>query len=454
MSSHIFAQLSNCITSLSRPDNYHAKLRAVRNPLSFVFCNDQLVKNPIPSSLKRSTLESQFGYGFYKFGIRNTRKYFVDNVRIFDYTWDPNFVETVSSRHRNLLPGSLSGCDMNISQVLPLFLSLACSAQTIRGNVHNGTTGNPEPWHQVILFTPSGEQASTITNEVGVFQIEPGKISDPHSTVILQVTHSGVEYFQSAHPGETANVKVYDSSKQVTGIRDHMTILQFQAKGELLQVTELHALTNASDPPTTKVDPDNLRFTIQEGARLRPATVSGPEGGTAKLPLVSIPGQTREYRIEFPIKPGLTKYALSYDVPYRGQWIFSRKAQYPMERIGVIVPDSMQFRPLGARKFHAIVDQPGTSEHILQGLSAGETFAFGLTGTGALGQSFHPLTPGEPSGVRGAVTKMRAHGELPVAKPRPAAAQINPIVQLALYICMLAFGVFAIWRLKLWMWAR
>lgn len=323
--------------------------------------------------------------------------------------------------------------------------------------MQNGTTGKPEPWQQVVLFTPSGEQARTITNEMGAFQIEPGKNSDPHSTGILQVTHSGVEYFQSARLGETANVKVYDSSDRVSGISNHMTILQFQAKGELLQVTELHALRNASDPATTSVNPDNLMLTIPEGAKLRPATVSGPEGGTVKLPLVPIPRQARQYRIDFPIKPGLTKYAVSYDLPYRGQWIFIRKAQYPMERIGVIVPDSMHFRSLGTKKFHAVVDQPGTNEYILESLSADETFAFGLTGTGALAQSFHPLTPGDTSKFASTITKMSPHppqGEFPPAKLKPAAARINPIVQLAIYVGMLGFGAFAIWRFKLWMWAR
>jgi hypothetical protein len=262
--------------------------------------------------------------------------------------------------------------------------------------MQNGTTGKPEPGSPVILFTASGEQGRATTDENGAFQIVPSKKLDPLSPAILQVTHDGIEYFQSVRPGQRTNVKVYEVSSQVSGITGYLSVLQFQVKGKLLQVTELHAFNNGSSPPLTRSSPDNFEFSIPEGARVQPATISAPDGGTLKLPLVPIPGQNGNYRIDFPMKPGLTKYAISYEVPYSGELVFRRRAQYPLKQIGIFVPDSMHFRSLGAKAFHAVVDQPGMQEQVLDGLKTNEPFAFELSGSGGLAHSFRPLSPGTP----------------------------------------------------------
>ena len=293
---------------------------------------------------------------------------------------------------------------MTLSQILFVLLPLACAAQTIQGNVRNGTTGKPEPGQQVILFTTSGEQARSVTNGDGEFRIETRPPLDPHSPAILQVTHGGVEYFQSVRSGQRASVKLYEAASKIDGISDYLTILQFQVRGTLLQVTELHALSNASNPPTTKVDPNNLVLALPEGSQVEPATVSGPDGGTLKLPLVLITGKRNQYRVDFPIKPGLTKYAVSYEVPYADELVFRRQAQYPIKRMGVIVPDSMRFRSLGAKVFHAVTGQSGSHEQELDGLGANERFAFELSGTGALAHSFRPLNPGGSSRSAGSKT--------------------------------------------------
>jgi hypothetical protein len=287
---------------------------------------------------------------------------------------------------------------MNRSQTLLLFVfvSLACSAQTIQGNVQNGTTGKPEPG-QVKLFTTSGELASATTDDNGMFRIELSGNLAPRSLAILKVIHDGVEYFQAVNSGQFTSVKVYDSSSQVSGISGYLSILQFQVKGKLLQVTELHAFNNASSPPLTRVSPDNLVLSIPEGAQVQPATISAPDGGKLKLPLVPIRGQTGKYRIDFPMKPGLTKYAINYQVPYNGKLVFRRRAQYPMRRIGLIVPDSMHFQSLGAKLFHPAAGQPGTLEQVLDGIDANDLFAFELSGAGVLSQYFQPLNPGETS---------------------------------------------------------
>jgi hypothetical protein len=325
---------------------------------------------------------------------------------------------------------------MNLSRTLFLLLPLVSAAQTIQGRVQNGTTGKPEAGSLVLLYSSSGEHARTITRSDGSFQMDG--VAPPALTHgVLEVIRDGVEYFQPVRPGQTANVKVYNSTGQVSGISGQLSILQFQAKGNRLQVTELHAFNNASTPPTTRVSHNNLVISLPKGALVQLATVSGPDGGTTRIPFVPVAEGSAQYKVDFPLKPGVTKYALSYDVPYDGTIVFQRQAQYPTERLNVMVPESMRFRPLGSKIFHEVAGEAGAREQVLDDIAANEQFAFELSGTGKLVHSFHPSTPGERSA---SVSSAR------VAVPPPATAAIpgsgagrHPLgVQVLLAFCIVA----------------
>src|SRR5882724_614035 len=193
-------------------------------------------------------------------------------------------------------------------------LQFSSAAQTVAGKVQNGTSGKPAPGAQVALIRIIGSQVRdqdhTITAEDGTFQLQPGTYLDPNSANFLRVTHNGVEYSQEVHPGEIANVTVYDASPQVSGVTESLSILQFQTKhtdaqdphsqDKSLQVTELHAVSNESSPPTTQANPDNMVFRLPPGAQVALATVSGPSGQVVKLPLLPDAKNPDQYSLDFP----------------------------------------------------------------------------------------------------------------------------------------------------------
>jgi hypothetical protein len=337
-----------------------------------------------------------------------------------------------------------------------LLLSLSAGAQVIEGSVVNGTTGKPDPGAQVVLFASAGEQARTTTDEKGNFKIAARSSLDPHSPVVLQVTHDGVEYFQEVAAGRSAKVMVYDATGKPDGVSGCLSILQFQVKDNVLQVTELHALNNTSNPPATRVSPDNLVISVPEGAKLDPALVSGPDGGALRVSLVPALGQQGRYKVDFPLKPGMTKYAITYQVPFNGELVFRRRPQYAMKRIGVIVPDSMRFHSLGPAIFQSVADQPGTRENVIESLAANQGFAFKLSGTGGLPRLLSPLSPGQPSGSAEVATEVKALIRTPWPQPIPHAAtpgssparasSLRPSVTLAASI--LACIGFMIWSFK------
>ncbi len=310
---------------------------------------------------------------------------------------------------------------MKVRSVILLLFPIACFAQTFQGRVVNGTTGNPQPSCQVILFTSSGEQGRSLTNDSGEFRIVPKTKLGGRSAAILQIKQDGVDYFQPVIQGQFANFKVYQSANQVRVISSPLSILQFQSVGKRLQVTELHALNNVSNPPITQMDPSNFVLSIPHGAQIEPVTISSPDGGSTKVPLVPVAGSTDQYSIDFPIKPGLTKYAIRYDLPYdAGEFVFRRQTQYSMDRIGVMVPKSMRFRSLSLRSFHPVAGTQGAQEQQFEvdQLASNTPVAFALSGTGELAHSFRPLQPGErpvPAPLTPKTSAILSQGAIPPA---------------------------------------
>jgi hypothetical protein len=331
--------------------------------------------------------------------------------------------------------------------MLLLLLPLACAARTIQGYVRNETNGKPVPAHEIVLFTNQGPQGSTTTNGDGMFRMDAPETA-PHSMAILKVMYHGVGYFQPVSNSPETNVTVYDASSQVSGISGYLSVLQFQVNGTLLQVTELHAFNNGSDPPVTKTGADSMVLSLPEDARLEPATVSGPDGGTTKLPLVSVPGRKGEYAIDFPMKPGMTKYAINYTLPYDGRVVFRRQAQYPMRQVGIILPASMKFQALGSTVFRAESAQAGMHEQVLDNVSANQQIAFEISGMGALSHYFRPLKPGEAP-TRAKVSALT----VPFPSAESGMARANPVrgrafslaLQLTLAATALIVAGIAIW---------
>jgi hypothetical protein len=339
---------------------------------------------------------------------------------------------------------------MKLSRILVLLFSfpLACSAQTIQGYVENGTTNKPQSGIQVTLFTPTGEKAIATTGDQGVFQLPRGGNLTADSVAVLKVAYGGVDYFQTLGKGQSTKVNVYDASSKVSAIGGYFSVVQIQARGKLLQVTELHALNNTSTPPLTRVNSDNVLLDLPKGAKVEPATVSSPDGGTTKLTLLPIDGEADRYWIDFPLKPGMTKYAIHYEVPYEGKLIFSRRVQYPTKRIGIILPDSMSFQSVGAKRFHSREGQAGTHEEVLESLAANDPITFEVRGSGALSHFLRPLNAGEaPTPVRAKTLNAPPHGGFAVSGTNQAHSQPGYARnQITLYAGILVLAAMLFWR--------
>jgi hypothetical protein len=274
-------------------------------------------------------------------------------------------------------------------------VACTCRAQGVRGTVENGTTSKPAAGDTVILLGAGmREEGRSQTAQDGTFTISGQRFDQQISTMRLSVIHDGVSYEQPVPKSQSLKITVYDNSPSADRVSGYLTILQFQTRGSVLEVTELHALRNDSDPPTTQVQAHNFGVSIPEDAQIKSATVAGPTDEPLRVVASPVPGERGRYEIPFPLKPGLTRYAVTYEVPYGQKVAFHRKVQYPTRQFSVMLPSSMRLTS-GAPKFLRVADQGGMQVQTLNSVQPGEDVTFELSGTGILSHSLSPVAPRE-----------------------------------------------------------
>jgi hypothetical protein len=286
---------------------------------------------------------------------------------------------------------------LSISRVLcekwGLFLVLlwtlllaSASAQTLTGQVTNGTTKKPAAGDDVVLLSLGQgmeESGRTTTDAKGNFSLKLDDASSPH---LVRVIHQGVTYHRMAPPGTTSvEVQVYDVAKKVEGIRVTADVMRFQAQGSELQGIRLFAVNNASNPPRTQMSDQSFEFYLPEGAQIDQSmamTAGGQPINSAPVPQK----QKNRYAFVFPLRPGETQFQVSYHMSYSGEASFDPKSLYGAQHFVVVLPKTIKFSPGPGENFQSM-DDPRQSDAVVQVASnttAGQPLVFKISGTGTM----------------------------------------------------------------------
>jgi hypothetical protein len=266
-----------------------------------------------------------------------------------------------------------------------LFLASA-SAQTLTGQVTNGTTKKPAAGDDVVLLSLGQgmeESGRTQTDAKGNFSLTLDDASSPH---LVRVIHQGVTYHRMAPPGTTSvEVQVYDVAKKVDGIRVTADVMRFQAQGSELQGIRLFAVNNASDPPRTQMSDQSFEFYLPDGAQVDQSmamTAGGQPINSAPVPQK----QKNRYAFVFPLRPGETQFQVSYHMPYSGEASFDPKSLYDAQHFVVVLPKTIKFSPGPGENFQSM-DDPRQSDAVVQVASnttVGQPLVFKISGTGTM----------------------------------------------------------------------
>lgn len=275
-------------------------------------------------------------------------------------------------------------------KLFSLLILLACSSTLalgengITGSVHNQSLGQPAVGDEVILVRldrDMQQEARTVTNTQGAFALN---VRFPDRPYLVRVFHQGVSYDQQATAGEILSIQVFDAASRVQGVTGTIEILRAGTNGNLLHVSDMVEIKNASSPPLTQAGERTFDVYLPPHARIDSVLAAGPGKIGVMISATPLPGEPGHYTVSFPLRPGATKFAFNYDVPYDGRAAFRTKHSYPLQQMAVMIPPTMKFsspspafQTLPAGNIHYQVQ--ATNQ-----LKAGQGPAFEVSGTGDL----------------------------------------------------------------------
>jgi hypothetical protein len=332
------------------------------------------------------------------------------------------------------LSGSTNKRDANIHVALiVLLLSSFAAAQTLTGTVNNSTTGKPSAGDQVVVFKLGQgmeESGRTKTDAGGQFSF---KLDDPQSPHLVRAIHQDVTYHRMVPPRTTSvAIEVYDAAKKVDGIEVVADIMRVQAAQGQIVVTREFGVRNTSNPPRTQMNERNLEFYVPDSTHvIDDSATAATENGN---PLKSAPlpeGEKNRYSFSFPLRPGLTRFEVTYQLPYSGSANLDPKSIYPLQHFVVMLPKAMQFNAADSSAGFKLINFPNAPDAIVQVASNtadGQNLAFNISGEGMLetGQQSGTQGSGEgdqssAGGAFGAQSNNRPGGGLgpPIDAPDP-----------------------------------
>jgi hypothetical protein len=261
----------------------------------------------------------------------------------------------------------------------------AIAATTITGTVTNRTTDKPSVGDAVVLLKLAAgmqEVANVTTNAHGGFALN----APDEGNYLVRVTHDRATYFAAVAAGsKTVDIDVYNASPHVVGVTTEAVVIRAQtdASGGTLNVVQNFFVKNDSKPAMTQYSADPFDFYLPEGAVVEASAAMAPGGMPVSASPVPL-AEKGKYTFLFPIRPGETRFQISYHVPYTGTFKFDVKVAGPTDAFAVIVPKAMNFTPVAGTPFNPVPDDANAQTFVARKVAPGQPLGFQLTGTGQL----------------------------------------------------------------------
>lgn len=302
-----------------------------------------------------------------------------------------------------------------------LMLPLAAQATTVTGTVTNKTTGRPDSSDAVVLLSLSqGMQqvASVKPDAQGHFSINV-----PDSSMhLIRVDHQQASYYEPVPPGTThVNVTVYDAAAKVPGVKTEADVLRMETDSQGLHVIENYFVENDSKPPKTQFSSEAYPIYLPENAQIQGAQAEGPQGMPVSISPVPLAGKGH-YAFVFPLRPGETRFGISYLIPYSGSATFHPKVSLPTGNYAVMLPNSMTFQSPGSSGFEQIQDNKVKAQtFVSKNAAPGQELTFTVSGTGSMPRELQAQTGDQSQADAGASQNDRPGGGLgqPIDTPGP-----------------------------------
>jgi hypothetical protein len=305
-------------------------------------------------------------------------------------------------------------------------VAMVCSgfafADSITGVVTNKTTNKPAGGDDVVLIRLQQgmqEAARTKTDARGRFTLEiPAGDNGIH---LVRVTHEKANYFRPAPPGtESVEVDVFNAAANVKGVSSEADVMRLQTdeSGKALHVIENFFVKNESNPPLTQFSDRPFEFYLPEGAVVEGSAALAPGGMPVQASPVPL-GDANHYAFIFPIRPGETRFQITYKLPYSGSLKFAPRLTTPTDTIAIMMPKSMKFTAGPSSSYNPVTEDTTAQTYVARNAQPSQALDFTVSGagqlprdTGAAATAGEGGGAGAPAGAGSAATDTRPGGGL------------------------------------------
>jgi len=260
-------------------------------------------------------------------------------------------------------------------------------ADSITGIVTNKTTNKPAAGDDVVLIRLAQgmqEASRTKTDAKGRFTLEiPNGDNQLH---LVRVTHDKANYFRPAPPGtQSVEVEVFNAAATVKGVSSEADVMHMEtdASGKALHVVENFFVKNESNPPLTQFSDRPFEFYLPDGAVVEGSAALAPGGMPVQASPVPL-GDPNHYAFIFPIRPGETRFQISYRLPYSGSLKFSPRVMTPTDTIAIMMPKSMTFKPGTSSPYIPVTEDTTAQTYVARSVQPSEALDFTVSGTGQM----------------------------------------------------------------------
>jgi len=264
-------------------------------------------------------------------------------------------------------------------------LSGVAFADSITGVVTNKTTNKPAAGDDVVLIRlQQGMQEATRakTDAKGRFTLD---VPD-NGMHLVRVTHDKANYFRPAPPGtQSVEVEVYNAAAKVTGVSSEADVLRLQtdASGKSLDVVENFFVKNDSNPPLTQFSDKPFEFYLPAGAIVQGSAALAPGG----MPVQATPtplSEPNHYTFLFPIRPGETRFQISYRLPYDGSLKFAPRVMMPTDTVAIMMPKAMTFKAGPSTGYTPVTEETTAQTYVARSVQPSQPLDFTVSGTGQM----------------------------------------------------------------------
>jgi hypothetical protein len=260
-------------------------------------------------------------------------------------------------------------------------------ADSMTGIVTNKTTNKPSGGDDVVLIRLAQgmqEASRTKTDAKGRFTLEiPNGDNGVH---LVRVTHDKANYFRPAPPGtQSVEVEVFNAAAKVKGVSSEADVMRIQTdeSGKALRIIENFFVKNESNPPLTQFSDRPFEFYLPEGAVVEGSAALAPGGMPVQASPVPL-GDANHYAFIFPIRPGETRFQITYRLPYSGSLKFAPRVMMPTDTVAIMMPKSMTFKPGPSSPYAPVTEETTAQTYVARNAQPSQALDFTVSGTGQM----------------------------------------------------------------------